>query len=107
MNRRTSSSTGWTPPRPDRRVRFGHFSSVAGFLSDRYLLETNMLGPHVYDVEADKIVFRSRWEDGLGIRGDLRVDQTHRRVLDGEGNVWYVYDFAPDGTLTFERRIDP
>lgn len=93
--------------RPDRRVRFGHFSSVAGFLSDRYLLETNMLGPHVYDVEADEIVFSEPLEDGLGIRGDLRVDQTHRRVLDGEGSVWYVYDFAPDGTLTFERRIDP
>lgn len=92
---------------PDRQVRFGHHSSIAGFLSDRYLLETNMLGPHVYDIEKDEIVFSEPLEDGLGIRGDLRVDQTHRRVLDGDGNVWYVYDFASDGTLAIERRIDP
>ena len=92
---------------PDRQVRFGHHSSIAGFLSDRYLLETNMLGPHVYDIEKDEIVFSEPLEDGLGIRGDLRGDQTHRRVLDGDGNVWYVYDFASDGTLAIERRIDP
>ena len=66
-----------------------------------------MLGPHVYDIEKDEIVFSEPLEDGLGIRGDLRVDQTHRRVLDGDGNVWYVYDFASDGTLAIERRIDP
>lgn len=89
---------------PDRSIRFGHFSTLIGFPSDRYLLETNMMGVHAYDLQTDQSVYEE--SDVFSGRSDLRLDRVNCRILDSNNQIWYRYSFTASGELNLKRLQD-
>jgi|LSQX01.1.fsa_nt_gb hypothetical protein len=81
---------------PDKHLYFGHFSSLVGFIGDRYFVETNMMGLHVVDLKDWSTVYREDTVDG---GYDLRLDEKNKRILDSEGNIWYTYEFDSSGGI--------
>ncbi len=84
----------------DKHMYFGHYSSLVGFIGERYFAETNMMGLHVVDLKDWSTVYREETVDG---GYNLRLDEKNQQILDEEGKVWYKYDFNADGEITVSR----
>lgn len=81
---------------PDNHEYFGHYSSLVGFIGDRYFVETNMMGLHVVDLNDWSIVYR---EDTVEGEYDLKLDEAGKRILDAEGNIKYTYKLKANGDI--------
>lgn len=85
---------------PDKHIYFGHFSSLLGFINDRYFAETNLMGLHVIDLKDWSIVYS---EDTMDGGYGLELDKANKRIIDPDGNVWYTYEFDTNGRITVKR----
>ncbi len=85
---------------PDTHKYFGHYSSLVGFINDRYFAETNMMGLHVVDLKDWSIVYS---EDTVEGGYDLKLDKADKSILDSDGNVWYTYEFDSAGRITVHK----
>lgn len=83
--------------RPDENIYFGHFSTVVGFINNRYLAESDLFGLHIYDLQRGETVYRQ--EEEYAGRTDLRIDRTHRQILDMENQVQFTYTFNQAGEI--------
>lgn len=85
---------------PDKQIYFGHFSSLVGFINDRYFAETNMMGLHVVDLKDWSIVYS---EDTIDGGYDLKLDKADKKIIDSDGNVWYRYEFDSAGRIKVHK----
>jgi hypothetical protein len=85
---------------PDRQVYFGHYSTVIGYIGNRYLVESNMMGLHVYDLDKSELVFH---EDTVEGRSDLTIDAKQGKILDSGGIVQYTYELDDTGEITVHK----
>lgn len=85
---------------PDRQIYLGHYSTVIGYIGNRYLVESNMIGLHVYDLDKSELVFQ---EDTVEGRNDLTIDEEQKKILDSEGKVQYTYELDSSGEIKVRK----
>lgn len=84
--------------RPDTHIYFGHFSTVLGFLNNRYLAEYNQNGLHIYDLQREEIVYS---QDSLAYIGpELHIDRTYQQILDQNNELCFTYSFNKTGEIS-------
>jgi hypothetical protein len=86
---------------PDRQVYFGHYSTVVGFIGNRYFVESDMLGLHVLDLRNWKIVYME--EDMVDGRSDLRIDESKGGIFAEDGSLQYSYKLDKDGNISVRK----
>lgn len=84
----------------DRHIYFGHYSSVIGFIGDRFFVEGDMMGLHVLDLENWGIVYQEDTVEGLF---DLSIDEEKSGIYDENGNLQYSYKINANGDIDVHK----
>lgn len=89
---------------PDRLEYFGHYSTVIGFIGNRYIVESDMFGLHVLDMESDQLVYYE--EDTVDGMTDLQINNKKSEICDSNGNVQYSYKFDANGDIIVRKKAN-
>lgn len=88
----------------DKQVYFGHFSTLVGFLNERYFVQSNMLGLSVYDLDQDLMVYSDDDMDESG-RVGLWIDFENSAIRDETDTIRYRYSIAGDGGVQMTDEV--
>lgn len=89
---------------PDKQIYFGHYPDVLGIINNRYIVESDMFGLHVYDLDKDQLIYQE--EDVFVGRSDFRINYDMGQIVDSQNQVWYAYMADEAGELTITRLLE-